>query len=327
MELPSQFSDGVKAFTGLVAFLMSSDCRIILIDEPELCLHPPLAKKLGRISADLAFKRQGNVFGSTHSAYFLMGCIQSGRGVNVVRLTYNEDIATARLLSSSKLKSMMKDPLVRSSGVLSALFHRGCIVTESDADRAFYQEINERLLSSDSGGDECIFLNAQNKQTVRRIVSPLREMGVPAAAVIDLDIVKESSGLKDLLKSCSVPQCLVNAWGALRGEIKSKFEGKNIDPSRQGIDGLGPKDRESAEIWLENLKEYGIFVVPGGALESWLPDLGADGHGSNWLVSAFEKMGTSPDEEGYLSPSQGDVWDFVRNIASWISNPNRKGMP
>jgi hypothetical protein len=205
----SQFSDGVRAFAGLVTFLMSSDYRIIMIDEPELCLHPPLAHKLGRVIADLALERGGNVLASTHSADFLMGCIQSGRDINVVRLTYTEGTATARLLPSESLQEMMKDPLMRSTGVLSALFHKGCVVTEADADRALYQEINERLLASNLGIDSCVFLNAQNKQTVQRIVSPLRKMGIPAAAIVDLDVLKGTSTLKELLKSCTVPQSLV----------------------------------------------------------------------------------------------------------------------
>src|SRR3712207_7460489 len=39
------------------------------------------------------------------------------------------------------------------------------------SDRVFYSEINERLLAARAGGaDGCVFLNAQNKQTIRRIL-------------------------------------------------------------------------------------------------------------------------------------------------------------
>lgn len=40
----------------------------------------------------------------------------------------------------------MQNPLLRSIGVFNALFYNAVVVTEADADRAFYQEINERLL-------------------------------------------------------------------------------------------------------------------------------------------------------------------------------------
>ena len=91
----------------------------------------------------------------------------------------------------------MRDPLLRSTNVLNALFHRGAIVCESDVDRSFYQEVNARLLVDSAGIRDSVFLNAQNKQTVRRLVEPLRKMGIPAVAVVDIDILKGDYALLD----------------------------------------------------------------------------------------------------------------------------------
>ena len=87
----------------------------------------------------------------------------------------------------------MRNPLLRSIGVLSGLFYEAVVVTESDTDRAFYQEINERLLaeSDERGVANCLFLNAQNKQTVWDIVQPLRELGIPAVGVVDVDVTTD----------------------------------------------------------------------------------------------------------------------------------------
>ena len=90
-------SDGVKAFAGIVCEIMAGDPNVILIDEPEAFLHPTLSFKLGK---QIALQTQGNnkkVFASTHSASFLRGCIQSGAPVNIVRLTYTNQVATARV--------------------------------------------------------------------------------------------------------------------------------------------------------------------------------------------------------------------------------------
>lgn len=105
----AELSDGIKAFTGLIAAVMSTDYRIMLVDEPEAFLHPPLAKKLGRRLTELASKRQANVLASTHSSDFLMGCIQTGEKVNIIRLTYKQGVPTARLLSANKIQEMMRD--------------------------------------------------------------------------------------------------------------------------------------------------------------------------------------------------------------------------
>lgn len=108
------------------------------------CIHrsPQLAQEVARaaLSAD---KR---IFASTHSPQFVMGCIQSGAPVNIIRLTYRGGVATARILPSDEILELMRHPLLRSTGLLSGLFYEFVVVTESDADRAFYQEVNERLL-------------------------------------------------------------------------------------------------------------------------------------------------------------------------------------
>jgi hypothetical protein len=46
----------------------------------------------------------------------------------------------------------MRDPLLRSVGVLGALFYNGAVICEADADRALYQELNERLLAHSKHG-------------------------------------------------------------------------------------------------------------------------------------------------------------------------------
>ncbi len=98
--LISELSDGVQAYTGLVAAVMSLPHRILLIDEPEAFLHPPLAKRLGRDLADLATERDASLVVATHSADFLMGCLEANPNVVIVRLTYENRVATSRYLPS-----------------------------------------------------------------------------------------------------------------------------------------------------------------------------------------------------------------------------------
>jgi len=164
-------SDGVKAFTGIILELIAGDPMVLLMDEPEAFLHPSLSYKLGKEVAISASNQNKNIFVSTHSSNFIMGCVQSGVPINIVRLTYSENIPTARLLPDESLLTLTRNPLLRSTGVLDGLFYEAVIVTESDADRAFYQEINDRLLKfhPDKGIPNCLFINAQNKQTIHLI--------------------------------------------------------------------------------------------------------------------------------------------------------------
>lgn len=322
-----EMSDGVKAFTGILAAALSRAYRVIVIDEPEAFLHPPLIRKLGRRLTELSQERLGNVFAATHSSDFLIGCIQANPSINVVRLTYKRGIATARHLPATQLEGMMRNPLLRSAGVLSGLFHEGVVVCEADSDRAFYQEINERLVETKEGGiDSCLFLNVNGKDQLKDVIQPLRTMGIPAAAVVDLDVIKRGT-LKPLLQAAFVPDILVDNLRTLKDSLYSKYSEFDLDPKKAGIDALDKQTKVSAEAFIARLEEYGIFVVHVGEVERWLKELNVTGHTPYWLIKVFEKIGANPMSNDYVRPKHGDVWEFVRKIASWISNPHRKGIP
>ncbi|MDH1308329.1 ATP-binding protein [Pseudomonas fulva] len=324
-------SEGVKAFTGIITEVMAGDPSIVLVDEPEAFLHPPLASKLGQEVARAALSTDKRVFVSTHSPQFVMGCIQSGAPVNIVRLTYRGGIATARVLPSNELLDLMRHPLLRSTGVLSGLFYEFIVVTESDADRAFYQEINERLLQlkPEWGIPNCLFINAQNKQTVQTLLKPLRKLGIPAAGVVDIDVLKEGgTNWANLLSSADVPPLSHNSLASMRAAVKSAMDATGKDMKRQGgLAILEGADKQASEDLLEQLKQYGIFVVPNGELESWMAHLGARGHGPMWLVDIFERMGANPSSDNYVKPGDDDAWAFVNEIRKWLMEPKRKGIP
>ena len=324
-------SDGVKAFTGIITQIIAGDPKIIMIDEPEAFLHPALSYKLGNEVSKLAATSDKKLFVSTHSANFVMGCVQSGVEINIVRLTYQKGVATSRLLSNSKLLHLMRNPLLRSTGVLQGLFYESVIVTESDSDRAFYQEINERLLRFETGKGipNCLFLNAQNKQTIHQIVRPLRELGIPAVGIVDVDILKDGGKtFVDFLNAGFIPQTLHGGLGQIRLTINNKCKDSGKDMKRDGgIQILDSDSKEAAENLFQQLGVYGLFVVLNGELEFWLKSLGPTGHGPSWLIDIFEKMGEDPQRENYVKPVDGDVWKFIEHINSWLKNPNRKGIP
>ncbi len=311
--------------------MIAGDPRVILIDEPEAFLHPALASKLALEVSRAAKAADKRVFVSTHSPAFVMGCIQSGTPLNIVRLTYRGGVATARVLSSQAVLELMRHPLLRSTGVLSGLFYEFVVVCESDADRAFYQEINERLLQFNPnwGIPNCLFINAQNKQTVQTILRPLRQLGIPAAAIVDIDVLKEGGqSWTKLLDGASVPQLLHEGLANTRFKVKASFDASSRDMKRDGgLNILNASDREAAEQLLNQLQEYGIFVVRSGEQESWLKHLGATGHGPAWLVDVFERMGEDSASADYVRPETDDVWRFVSGIKTWLANPNRSGIP
>lgn len=324
-------SDGVKAYTGILLELHAGDPRIIIVDEPEAFLHPSLAQKLGREVAKSAAAEGKHVFVATHSPQFLMGAILSGAQVNIVRLTYEGGVGTARLLPSADLTKLMQDPLLRSTGVLSGLFYNYVIVGEADADRAFYQEINERLLDADDprGIPHTLFLNANNKQTIPRIVEPLRKLGIPTIGVVDIDVVKDG-GLEwtRQLSACNVPVSEHQPFGNRRASVLSALSAKNPDfKSAGGMNLLSGANRESADNLFIDLARYGLFVVCCGEVEAWLANLNVSRAKHLWLRTIFEKMGSDPQLPAYVRPTSNDVWDFIGQMRKWLIDPRRRGIP
>ncbi len=69
------------------------------------------------------------------------------------------------------------------------------------------------------------------------------------------------------------------------------------------------------------LNEHGIFSPPRGEVETWLPELGKkDVDKKKWLGEMFAAMGSLDDSATYIAPRDGDVWDFMREIAKWIDD-------
>ena len=330
----TDFSDGVQAFTGLIMTVIAGEEKIILLDEPEAFLHPSLTNLLGEELSTLMSKREGNLIVATHSPFFIMGCLQSGKNLNIIRLTYNGTHSTVRLLEPDKVKELFKNPLLRSIGVLQSLFYSAVIVTEGDTDRAFYNEINERMLAqsnSDDGVANALFLNAQNKQTIWNIVAPLRNMGIPAVGIVDIDFIKDGGqNFTNLLNASGIPSVMHDSLSTTRSKLSKNFDSLKTktgkDMKNGGVLLLEKDEEEMAENFLNDLANYGVFVVANGELESWLKNLNCTGYKANWLIQIFEKIGSDPENSEYITPNEGDVWGFLRSISKWVNDPNRKGM-
>ncbi|WP_285015747.1 AAA family ATPase, partial [Lactococcus garvieae] len=161
----SEVSDGIRAFVGILLEIIAGDLEIILIDEIEAFLHAPLSRKLGKILSKVSKEKNKQLFITTHNTNFIMGCIDSGADFNILRLTYNDEVGEARLIKKNELKKIVKNPLLRSSGVFEGMFYKNVIVCEADSDRIFYQEINYRLQEFNDTRfiEDCLFLNARNK--------------------------------------------------------------------------------------------------------------------------------------------------------------------
>lgn len=307
----SEFSDGVNAFVGLTAAVMSLDHRIMMIDEPEAFLHPTLARLLARNLASIAVERGATLLASTHSSPFLLGAMDSQADVTLIRLTYDGKTATTRILESDQVSDLARSPMLKAARVLDALFSRAAIVVEGDTDRAFYEAVNEKMNDDGQGIDQCLFINAQNKQTLYKIAGSLRRMGIPTAVAADFDIVNLHEGQwRRLLDSVGVTDAepLRPSRSGIMGELK-RLKADGGDPiHEQGIGAL-VESREAASALVGKLKEHGLFVVERGELETWLPGRA----NKSWIEGALEHLDEHPHGRELDA-----VREFLGGVRAWI---------
>lgn len=339
----SDTSDGRKAYLGILSEIIAGDPALLLLDEPEAFLHPPLARKLGKVISKLIDSdKSKQIFIATHSADFIMGCIEAHVPMNLIRLTYENEQSTFKPIDQKILLKIMSNPLLKSTNILKAIFYQKVIVTESDSDRAFYEEINSRLLEYHPqwGIKDCLFVNAQNKQTTGVIVKTLRDIGVSAIAIVDLDFLKDGGGefADKYLSPANIPTPSHSGLQSNRSNLKKAFDkfqqdyGSNKPEfmKTRGLEIFRDTDHDTYLMgmdFIETLNSYGLFPVPIGELESWLKHLNIPGHGSNWLTAIFEKMGDSPASDSFVKPTEDDVWRFISSIKDWFDDPHKKGMP
>ncbi len=156
------------------------------------------------------------------------------------------------------------------------------------------------------------FTNAQNWQTIPRIIGPLRKLGVAAAAIIDLDVVcAKKAEWNKFYKVINVDQTTIDTLDKLRIEVRDSLNALPVDthnPSykKAGISPLNTTQKRKAKRLFKELRKYGIFVVDVGELEGWLSSLELNksrGKGG-WIVKAFERLGSSPSAQNYVPPRQ-----------------------
>lgn len=189
--------DGMRSFAGAALGLLLGDRPIVLIDEPEAFLHPPQAVQLGEMIAELSTQER-QVIVATHSADVLRGMLNRGGDFDIVRLTRKgEEASRATRLAAADVKRFANDPVLATARVIEGLFYRAAVVVEADSDSAFYNRVARQVCPL----DDVLYTRAHNKQTIQKLMRPYRQLGVRAAAIADLDLLRRRDEFEPLLSS------------------------------------------------------------------------------------------------------------------------------
>lgn len=179
--------DGYKSYVGLCLAMMLGVRPVLLIDEPEQCLHPPQAYHMGRFIGRHA-RTDHATFVATHSSHLLRGLLETGKRLTVVRLTQTIGKFQAHLADDKLIRSVVENPRSRAEAILDGVFAKGVIAVESEGDREVYQAACEAI--PDYPARELHFITTGGTG----FADPCRfyrSLHVPTAVVADLDAICE----------------------------------------------------------------------------------------------------------------------------------------
>ena len=293
------YSDGIKAYIGILITLIASGKNHFLIDEPEAFLHPNLCFQLGKTVSQIARKGGNLCFCATHSPFFIKGCLsQSPNKVTVTRLEFENGVAKAKTVKPQDLKAIIHEPLLNNIGVIEGLFHSRVVMTEGDSDRAFYTEINNRMLSGTKEGiRDCVFINAQNKQTIAKVVSLFRNIEIPCAAISDIDTFKEGgANFTNILNALSIKGGTAESLSILRSRTN-----ENLKSAAQG----------------ESNIELSFEIVEERLIQSK-----NEGKSPSHFFETLKKMKRPPDYKrlGGVTLLEGQELDDAMNLIEQLAN-------
>ena len=96
--------EGIRSYAAVCFTLLLARRPICLIDEPEMCLHPPQARALGRFIGKYGTTSTGCTMVATHNSAVLRGVLESNPQASVIRLTRSGNGFRGRHVSSETLR-------------------------------------------------------------------------------------------------------------------------------------------------------------------------------------------------------------------------------
>lgn len=196
--------DGLKSWTAICVPVLLGNRPVCLIDEPEMCLHPPQAYNLGAFIARHAVSDKTATYVATHSSQILRGVIQATKKVEIIRLTRVNDKFHAHRLSADQLFDALKKPTLRAESVLDGIFSESVVILEADGDRLVYHTCWDML------GNEVRldvhFAAVGGTGGIADTSQLYRSLRIPVAVIADRDVLADFEKLRKIISVMADPQ-------------------------------------------------------------------------------------------------------------------------
>jgi hypothetical protein len=347
--------DGLKSYVAICIALLLGKRPLCLVDEPEMCLHPPQAYSLGRFIGKHGSSQDIATFVATHSSGILRGVVQSTKRVEIIRLTRSGGRFLAHRVPAEELVAALDKPTLRAESVLDGLFSESVVVVEADGDRLVYNTTWETL------GKELRldvhFTAVGGTGGIADTCKLYRTLQIPVVVIADLDMVADPSLLRrvlDVMAEAEVASSIIKEAKLVIEQIRKLPP--TVDPescarrlreiAAMGTDWSFGDDakirselnRLSQELdRMRRLKSGGICALPADVaaplkqlVESLKPVgvfLAPVGELEGWLASEGVEA-SKANKPAWASAAavkiqskgfaHGDIWDFVREVGQYL---------
>jgi predicted ATPase len=269
---------GIRSMVKLLMSLLDPVNQIVLIDEPELFIYPAQKRWLGKQLVSLAQKQGKQVFLVTHDPIILQGILDMPGKTHILRIEMDEE--GKRTLRQCDLKHIEDVGAKRNQdSYLQGLFYQRSLAVEGATDRAFYQVMVEELMGNRIENRDLGFIACGGKGASKNVAHITSQVGLQSAFIYDFDVLLfDIPVLRDIVimlhgkfdKLDGLAQLLQDQFGGDEKQIKEETD----QAHKVGMQSsFVQKYKEYFKEAIIELREVGIFIVPGGSLESWAPEL------------------------------------------------------
>lgn len=349
--------DGMKSYVATVISLLLGRRPVSVIDEPEMCLHPPQAYNLGQFIGRTGTSTQTATFVATHSSPILRGVLSTAAQVQIVRLTKSGSGFRAKLVDSDLLEQALSKPTVRAETVLDGIFSQAVAVIEADGDRSVYQAAWEVV--GQTRNFDIHFTAAGGTGGIADTCQLYRTLGIPVSVIADLDLVMEIGKLRLILEKLGVEthvlEPLLSAASNVADSIRKLPPTISEEDVRGRLGEIAAKelswpngDDETvrnllSDIRIElngmrNLKQGGLAALPElvsaplSDVAQRLQQVGVFlvpvGELEYWLAdcqiaaSKRKKWAWANEASDYIrknEPQDRDIWQFIRAVGDYLN--------
>ncbi len=316
-------------------FLEKLTDGIVIIDEPELHLHPSWQKKLIQILKNETAKKNVQIFFVTHSSSFI-----SYNVLNNIFRVHKENGCSKCIKISNLLDSDDQETLRKNLSVINAtnnekiFFSNYVVLVEGITDEILFEKVFEHEIGMIDDGMEFISING--KYNLDNFTFVLNALKIRYSFIGDYDNVYDFEELKDLFEINIKSQkkdlgqkknqsyaCLnlLNSIALLLNEnnlenydnLKENFDLYN-EKYRKEKSNLSVDEKNKILDFIKTKYLENFYILRRGEIENYL------NVGNNNKSLGFKKViSLINDEEKYNKFKESDGYDELKNIVNKIN--------